>query len=320
MDATRISDGRYVMPKRLLEEEGPYELQLNRLFSSEPLASNPRNHCAPLLDVIELPNDPPIMVHSQLHTYYKPPFHTYGEFVAFFGQICDVRCPLSPLTLIALLNCYVTEHVTEQGVQFMHENHVAHRYLLLSTTLSQYLISFFRDCTAENIMLDPSKMYPRSFHPMAIGRTRDFRGRVKGKTRTWCRPRYFLIDPGLSRQYDPAKGPPLEEPLRGGDKSAPEHRDRVTPCNPFPTDVYYLGNLVREDYIQVCTYIYFLINGSESYTSEVSWFRVHRTTHCQHGPRGSHEAPYYGRGCKTLRRDKEPTWYMEAPIQDGSQQ
>ena len=75
-------------------------LQLYRLFSSEPLASNPRNHCAPLLDVIELPNDPPIMVHSQLRTYYNPPFHTFGEFVAFFGQICDVRCSFSPYILI----------------------------------------------------------------------------------------------------------------------------------------------------------------------------------------------------------------------------
>jgi len=47
---------------------------------------DPRNHCAPLLDVIELPNDPPIMVHSQLRPFYDPPFYTYGEFVAFFGQ------------------------------------------------------------------------------------------------------------------------------------------------------------------------------------------------------------------------------------------
>jgi hypothetical protein len=92
MDATRISDGKYVMLKMLPEdEEGPWELQLNRLFTSEPLASNPRNHCAPLLDVIQLPNDPPIMVHSQLRLYHDPPFHTYGEFVAFFGQICEVR-------------------------------------------------------------------------------------------------------------------------------------------------------------------------------------------------------------------------------------
>ncbi len=58
---------------------------------------------------------------------------------------------------------------------------------------------------------------------------------------------------GLSRQYDPANGPPLEKPLRGGDKSAPEHKDLQTACDPFPTDVYYLGNLVREQFIQVCT-------------------------------------------------------------------
>jgi hypothetical protein len=239
------------MLKMLTEDEGPYELQLNRLFSSERLAPNPRNHCAPLLDIIQLPNDPPIMVHSQLRLYYNPPFHTYGEFVAFFGQICEVCRLFSPLVS---LPCSIV-----QGIQFMHENHVAHRYLLLSTVLSKFLILFLRDCTSQNIMLDPSRMYPKSFHPMEIGRTRDFRGNAKGHTRTWCRPRYFLIDLGLSRQYDPANGPPLEIPLRGGDKSAPEHRDMETPCNPFPTDVYYLGNLVREDYGQVCTSIRFQI-------------------------------------------------------------
>lgn len=96
IDATRISDGKPVMLKRLLESEGPYELQINRMFSSEPLSSNPRNHCAPLLDVIELPDELPIMVHSQLRPFYDPPFHTYGEFVAFFGQICEV-CVTLPL-------------------------------------------------------------------------------------------------------------------------------------------------------------------------------------------------------------------------------
>jgi len=107
-------------------------------------------------------------------------------------------------------------------------------------------------------MLDPSNMFPKSFHPTSIKRSRDFRGKAKGYARTWCPPRYLLIDFGLSRQYDPANGPPLEQPLRGGDKSAPEHQDRETPCDPFPTDVYYLGNLVREDFIQVCTLILFV--------------------------------------------------------------
>ena len=100
-------------------------------------------------------------------------------------------------------------------------------------------------------MLDPSGMYPESFHPIAINRSKDFRKTAKAYSRTRCPPRYLLIDFGLSRQYDPANGPPLDEPLRGGDKSAPEHQDRVTPCNPFPTDVYYMGNLVRLQFVQV---------------------------------------------------------------------
>ena len=90
MDATRISDGRQVILKRLLTEEGPYELEINKLFSTEPLASDPRNHCVHLLDVIELPNDPPILVHPLLRPYDDPRFQTYGEFITFFAQICEV--------------------------------------------------------------------------------------------------------------------------------------------------------------------------------------------------------------------------------------
>ena len=96
MDATRISDGRPVMLKKMLSEEGPYELEINKLFSTEPLFSNPRNRCVQLLDVIELPNESPIIVHPLLRPFYKPPFQTYGEFVTFFTQICEVS-PLSPL-------------------------------------------------------------------------------------------------------------------------------------------------------------------------------------------------------------------------------
>jgi hypothetical protein len=90
MDATRISDGRQVILKRLLTKEGPYELEINKLFSTEPLASNPRNYCVHLLDVIELPDDPPILVHPLLRPYDDPRFQTYGEFIIFFAQICEV--------------------------------------------------------------------------------------------------------------------------------------------------------------------------------------------------------------------------------------
>ena len=78
------------MLKRLPNEEGPYELQLNRLFSTEPLSSNPRNRCVQLLDVIQLPNEDLIMVQPLLRPFYDPPLRTYGEFVTFFTQICEV--------------------------------------------------------------------------------------------------------------------------------------------------------------------------------------------------------------------------------------
>ena len=113
-----------------------------------------------------------------------------------------------------------------------------------------------RDCTSENIMLDPSNMYPRSFHPVEIGLSTDFRRKAKRYSRTRRPTKYLLIDFGLSRRYDSANGPPLDIPYRGGDKSAPEHQDMTRPCNPYPTDVYYLGNLVREDFMQVQAFFF----------------------------------------------------------------
>ena len=83
MDATRISDGRLVMLKRLPREEGSHELEINKLFSTEPLASEPRNHRVRLLDVIELPDDLPNLVHPMLRPFSDPPLQTFGEFVTF---------------------------------------------------------------------------------------------------------------------------------------------------------------------------------------------------------------------------------------------
>ena len=133
----------------------------------------------------------------------------------------------------------------------MHENNVAHRFVAFATYLHTLNMTI-SDCTAGNIMLDPSNMYPESFHPVEMNRSRDFRRKAKWYSRTRRPTKYLLIDFGLSRRYDPANGPPLDKPYRGGDKSAPEHQDTETFCNPFPTDVYYLGNLVREEYLQVC--------------------------------------------------------------------
>ena len=97
-------------------------------------------------------------------------------------------------------------------------------------------------------MLDPSEMYPDGFHPVKIDRSRNFKGTAKAYTRTQRPPIYYFIDLGLSRQYTSRNV--TDEALRGGDKSAPEHKSGRR-CNPFHTDVYYIGNLVREEFINV---------------------------------------------------------------------
>ena len=96
-------------------------------------------------------------------------------------------------------------------------------------------------------MSDSSKMYPNGFHPVKIDRNRNFKGTAKAYTRTQRPPRYYLIDFGLSRQY--SSRDETDEPLHGEDKSAPEHRSKQL-CNPFHTDIYYIGNLVRQEFMK----------------------------------------------------------------------
>jgi hypothetical protein len=145
--------------------------------------------------------------------------------------------------------------------------------------------TYTRDCTFANIMLDPSNMYPESFHPVRISRSKDFRHKAKAYSRTRRPTRYLLIDFGLSRYYDPANGPPLDKPLRGGDKSAPEHQDGKTLCNPFPTDVYYLGNVVRGYLMKVRLCLFRPETVLILHEPEIPWIRIHGVTRSRHGPR-----------------------------------
>ena len=243
MDATRLRDGKQVMLKKVYPDEGPHEVIITQLFSSRQFIRDPCNHCVPLLDILEMPqNGQKLLVMPFLRPFNNPSFQTFGEFVAFFTQICEVGSfhPSSQINSDRALN---------QGLQFMHQRNIAHRFAWTPTDGMHFLTrGLFRDCTANNIMFDPSEMYPRGFHPTQMDRSRNFKGRAKRYTRTQRPPRYYLIDFGLSRQYFSRRA--LDLPLRGGDKSAPEHRN-ATRCNPFYTDIYYLGNLIREEFIEV---------------------------------------------------------------------
>jgi hypothetical protein len=102
MDATRVRDNLQVMLKVIYPAEGPHELMINKFFSSPELAKMPDNHCAPLLDVIEIrrPEPQKLMVFPFLRPFNQPKIQTFGEFVAFFTQICQVRPNVSSIPVL----------------------------------------------------------------------------------------------------------------------------------------------------------------------------------------------------------------------------
>ncbi|KAI0311861.1 hypothetical protein OF83DRAFT_717094 [Amylostereum chailletii] len=210
LDATRASDGAYVTLKRILPSRGVAEREINELLASISSIPDPRNHCATPLEILQVPDDD---MEQVIAMPLLRPFND-PDFDSF-GEVVTFFSQIF------------------EGIQFMHEHHIAHR-----------------DCTELNIMMDASPMYPQSFHPVKINRSCDWKGKAKHYTRTRRPPKYYFIDFGLSQRYDPANGPPRELPMRGGDKSAPEHENYDTPCDPFPTDIYYLGNMIREVFIR----------------------------------------------------------------------
>ena len=103
MDATRISDGEIVMMKRIIVTEHSNEVGIAKFFSSEPISSDPKNHCVPLLDVLEVPDYEGVvlLVMPILRPFNSPKIWTYGEAVEFFRQVFEVCSGIStyiPLT------------------------------------------------------------------------------------------------------------------------------------------------------------------------------------------------------------------------------
>ncbi|EIW62688.1 uncharacterized protein TRAVEDRAFT_69009 [Trametes versicolor FP-101664 SS1] len=218
LDATRISDDTVVTLKKIQTSEHPYEVDICRFFSSEPRASDPANRCVPVYDVLDVPDDPDCKL----------------IVMPFLRKFFDPRF----LTVGEAVEFF---RQAFEGLRFMHAHHVAHR-----------------DCGRMNIMMDPRPLYPQLYHFASIRAKRDLSGTAKYFTRTRNPVRYHLIDFGLSRRFDPAKGPPRSWPIWGADRTVPEFHKSLEPCDPFPTDVYYLGNVIKTVFLDVYTGLDFM--------------------------------------------------------------
>ncbi|EJF57667.1 hypothetical protein DICSQDRAFT_68869 [Dichomitus squalens LYAD-421 SS1] len=207
LDAVRTADNSLVVMKKVKSSRNPHEVEISQYLSSEALRSDPRNHSVPILDSFGVPDEPEItiLVLPLLRACNDPSWQTVGEVLSFIKQIFE-------------------------GLQYLHELHVAHR-----------------DCILLNITYDSRPLFPQMFHPRNPYKALDYQGPPKHSTRTARPVKYCFIDFGLSRRYNPEDGPPREDPIRGADKSVPEFKDwNGEPLDPFPTDVYYLGNVIRE--------------------------------------------------------------------------
>ena len=78
--------------KKISKSIHPHEVEITKYLSSEPLASDPRNHCVPFYDVLEVPTDEDlnIMVIPHLRDFTEPRFLTIGDGIDFFRQIFEV--------------------------------------------------------------------------------------------------------------------------------------------------------------------------------------------------------------------------------------
>ncbi|KAJ7143387.1 kinase-like domain-containing protein [Mycena crocata] len=182
MDATRISDGTFVMLKQIRRSKHPNEVKLCAMFNAEPLKSDPRNHCVPLYEILKVPDDDDmvLMVMPFLSKWNIPEFYTIREIVDFVGQAIE-------------------------GLQFIHKQNVAHR-----------------DCKMDNILMDCGPLYPEPRHPVRASMKRDWSGPAKHLTRTQRPVKYYIVDFGLTQKYHPDRPRPLDPPGFGGDQTVPE--------------------------------------------------------------------------------------------------
>jgi hypothetical protein len=105
MDAVQISDNKFVVLKRTSRAKNPFETEILNQFSSGALADDGKNHCVPVLRVLDVPQeeDTIIIVMPLLRKYNDPGFETIREGVDCIRQLFEVAsfCPLVAASPVA---------------------------------------------------------------------------------------------------------------------------------------------------------------------------------------------------------------------------
>lgn len=98
-------------------------------------------------------------------------------------------------------------------------------------------------------MMDGRPLFPEGHHPVRLDYAPDGLFQIQPLNRQDHPVKYYFIDFGLSSRFEP-HDIPLVVGTKGRDKEPPELSD-TEPYNPFPLDIYILGDVYLQEFVQV---------------------------------------------------------------------
>lgn len=220
LDATRTMDGRQVIIKMLIPQqggEGKEELDILRHFASAPLKDDPSNHVVPCFDTFPIPGveSGQFIVMPLLGRYNEPPFNQIAEVHDFLQQMFE-------------------------GLIFMHSNNIVHC-----------------DIATTNIMMDSRPLYDEPFHPVYQTLSLDIQRVIYPRYgRLTKGVRYYFIDMGFATWFRDQDSPHLVTGKLARILAPEQKNDH--PYDPFLLDIYQLGTIIKQDIIPLNSALEFL--------------------------------------------------------------
>ena len=140
--------------------------------------------------------------------------------------------------------------LSSQGLVFLHEKGVAHRYDLKLCFDCSMLIPPESDCVLHNFLMDPGEMYPEGFHPVQVAYKRNYSGIADYLPRSAVGVKYYFADFGISSHIPDTGHAGLVTGGAGRDRDPPELSPTV-PYDPFRLDIFIIGNMFKQEFCDV---------------------------------------------------------------------
>ncbi|KAF8524253.1 hypothetical protein BU17DRAFT_84816 [Hysterangium stoloniferum] len=137
MAATRISNGAVVQLKKISLSKHGNEFSIATHFSSKLLASEPQNHCIPVVEVIKIPKDESIvvLVFPNFLSLRDAKFETRDDIMEFLGQIFEME--------------FIDVRLTSRNITTMSNNHKRKRNV-------DFMLALVTDMVQENPAARPT--------------------------------------------------------------------------------------------------------------------------------------------------------------------